>query len=336
ALRFSANYSSFGASHHPLSFNDERFDNLPYYRSAIDAYNALFTNLSDGSGGEPVREDLVLTELFTHLASETEAKYNGIPVGEQNKLLGYLDSVGALENRLILPSSGGDAVVDNIPTAGQDFEEEISSYLDMIRVAFTNDSHRVAVLGLGDNADEFTWTDASDPNTVHTGIGNIPNFQSFHHTIAHFEPGANTNETHAYKGWVEYYAQRIADFALELDGISCDDGTTLLDNTVIVLTGEVGHGFHDRTSKPHIIIGGGNHGLAQGKWFETAMFDASNFKTRDYSGNLITYSTFGKKVSEWSHADLFVTLAGMAGLSIPTFGIEEMNNGALPILASDF
>jgi|GEM_PF-1482242 len=335
ALRFCARYSSWGAPFHPLSFND-RIERLPYHTSAYDAYNSIFAGMSNGGGNNgstpPVSSaDPVLQNLFSHLSSETNSIVNNVPESERSKLLGYIDAVGALESQLVgqIPTPAGTAELNGIPNRNQSIGQDIDSYLDMVRVAFTNDTHRVAVVGFGDGNNEFPWTNsAGQQMTGHSGYTG-----DFHHDIAHYNMKPRDAQL-AYIGWTAYYAQKITNFVQALQQTIDIDGNRLIDNTVIVLTGEVGNGNHDRRHKPHIVIGGGSR-INRGRWYRTPRADASTIGSArpdgSYSNIVNATGWLGGEHSRFSHADLFVRIANLAGSNISSFGIDYLNEQPLAI-----
>lgn len=334
ALRLSARYSSWGAAYHPLSFN-RRQENLGYYRTAYEAYNSVFTSTSAPEQID-TSVDPVVAELFPYLSQDTQRIIQTIRTGDEtqrNKLLGYLDAVTAVQQKAEARASGGaaTAMLRNVPARVQSLGQEIDHCLDMVRVAFSNDTHRVAVVGMGEQNNAFTWTNEAGVNHV----GHSSYTGDFHHDVAHYNEGKPRDAELAYIGWTQYYAQKIANFALDLHNTVDTDGKPLLDNTVIVLTGEVGNGTHDRRHKPHIVIGGGGGAIRTGRWYQTPRADARDIGSRDAGGTYrsiaSTTSWLGGQHSHFSHADLFTRIANLAGLNIPSVGIDSMNVGPLDI-----
>lgn len=327
ALRLSARYRSWGAAYHPTSFND-RMQSLVYRTSARNAYTGIFENMENPGIIPEINPGLV--GIFPHLNVETQRLIAQVGPAEQQKLLNYLDAVGALESRVVgqVPTGAGTAELKRIPQSGDSMAREIDSYFDMVRVAFTNDSHRVAVVGIGEERDEFTWT-----NTNNQTMRGQQQFRDFHQEVAHYG-GKGQNNHRAYIGWTKYNAQKVTDFVKDLQATTDIDGSRLIDNTLIVLTGEVGNGQHDRRHKPHILIGGG-HRVSRGRWYHVPRASADHMGSRNIDGNYSsirqTTSWLGGDHSSMSHADLFVKIANLTGLNINQVGIDSMNTGPLEI-----
>ena len=112
------------------------------------------------------------------------------------------------------------------------------------------------------------------------------------------------------------------------------DGNSLLSNTFIVLTGDVGDGQHQREAKPHIVFGGTNKGVTGGRWrqvpnevFSTATgILNANGDTINWASNGSFNSNF--PVSQYTHADLFLNIASRVG-SVDTsdFSYDEFKHG---------
>ncbi|MNL34653.1 hypothetical protein D3C87_1566360 [compost metagenome] len=191
-------------------------------------------------------------------------------------------------------------------------------------MAFTLDTHRVAVLGLGEGITNWTWTNTSGQAQVGNTFGN-----DFHHEIAHYDKAANPMA--AMFGWTNWYATKIANFVAQLKTIIDVDGRPLIDNTIIVLTGEVGNGNHDRYTMGHTVIGGGGQGrIRRNRVIKLPTFDSRNrngvfWGSRNMNGSLHTCDVTYLTVSRHHLADLWVSVARLAGLNIDTFGFDVYN-----------
>jgi hypothetical protein len=323
-----------------VSFND-RFEPLPHYATASECYDALFKNLSSGS--PPVTNvDPVVKELFPYLSAEANQVLQTINTSNtaaRNRLLSYLDAVTAVNTRVNPPQTtvAGTAKVVKLPPQKWTIKGHMGSNLDMVRVAFTNDTHRVAVVGMGEEAEEFTWTDSQgQPRTGVKGLSGNGHVESFHQNVAHYSSNASPDSGLAYIGWTQYCAQIITDFVKDLQNTTDVDGKRLIDNTIIVLSGEVGNGSHDEYQKPHVVIGGGNRikRQGQGRWYRTPTVTTKDVGSRTVDGSYMRiYDMWAQTgaVAQRSHADLFVKLGQLAGLNVTSFGIDKMNMGALDI-----
>ncbi len=337
-LRFSARYHSFGASHHPLSFN-HRQQSLPFYTQAYDAYNSLYASTPSATS-KTGNAGIILAELFPYLSNDVAKQLQNLNVTQQDKLLSYLDASESLQKKLAsaasstAPTPGSSAQLSSIPDKKQSINESLDSYFDMIKVSFTNDTQRVAVLGIGDRNNQFQWTD-SEGNS-HSGYSDYTG--DFHHNIAHYK-GKPEDARRINDAWTKHYASKVADFAESLRSTIDIDGNTLLDNTIIVLTGEVGDGNHGRWNKPHIVIGGGDRlkrgDRKMGRWLNVPKINVAAAGTEDSSGMFVSIQDDADwrsgVAAQFTHADLWTKIGQLSGLSMTSFGIPSMNTQALDI-----
>jgi hypothetical protein len=205
------------------------------------------------------------------------------------------------------PNTGysGSERVTKIPSRGQSHLANLTNYLEMIKVGFANNLNTTAVLGIGD----------------------IHNIEKFHHDHAH----GNTDT------WWETrrdFAAEITAFANQLANIIDFDGKRLLDNTLIVLTGEVGDGGHNIINKGHILIGGGAH-IQTGRYLKQTLVQGASqiqgLMREDINGTLQRQITFGNQHTQQAgsrtNADLLREIGNLAGLSLPEFGLPSQNKG---------
>ncbi|WP_413288391.1 DUF1552 domain-containing protein [Bdellovibrio sp. HCB337] len=324
-LRLSHNYSSWGAPYHPLSF-DSSLRNLPYFKTPRDAYMSVIDPLKKAQTPTTNIDNTVNDALLKMLGANGSSYLTRLSGAPKAKVDSYISALNALGNRILTPQapSNNNVPLPELPGMTQAFADGFDSYLEIIRVAFTLDTHRVAVLGLGEGVSNWSWTNTSGQAQVGNTFGN-----DFHHQVAHYDKLANPMAAMA--GWTNWYAGKIAAFVQKLKTITDVDGRPLIDNTIIVLTGEVGNGNHDRYTMGHTVIGGGGQGrIRRNRVIKLPTFDSRNrgdivWGSRNLNGSLhicdVTYLT----VSRHHMSDLWVSVARLAGLNINTFGFDVYN-----------
>lgn len=346
-LRFSNHYASFGAPYHPLSF-DASLRRLPYLTTPREAHINMIAPLSS-YGGQPSIPDSVLQDrqarnrLLSLVKSDSEKLLSYVGTGpERQKIENFLASTATLEqtvtttNTNILTQNG--IALPAQPSSSLSFFDSMSLFLQYIRIAFLVDTHRVAVLGLGDNGSDnsFQWTDTSGAARTGNTFGN-----DFHQDIGHYGNGKPTpNNRRAYEGWVRSYGQRIVNFVQSLSNTTDIDGRPMIDNTLIVLFGEVGNGEHNRGNMTYVLIGGGGRGrIRRGRWMNLPKATSHTqlaWRTLDASGNvrLPENWVFEPHVTPGGVAvrhtsDLWTAVADLAGVPMSQFGLNVYNTSPL-------
>ncbi|MEZ4246759.1 MAG: hypothetical protein R3B99_00745 [Polyangiales bacterium] len=122
----------------------------------------------------------------------------------------------------------------------------------------------------------------------------------------------------------------------ELESRREPDGTTLLDNTVVVVCGEIGDGWHRDHDMPWFVIGDAHGYFRTGRAITYPRYGLTSAKARDTSRE-IRRATDGSSVGSYrynsisrSNNDLFVTLAQAMGMSdVRSFGLGAVNYGAM-------
>ncbi|MCR6652448.1 MAG: DUF1552 domain-containing protein [Cellvibrionaceae bacterium] len=306
-LRLSAAYRSWGVQYHPISF-DRSSNVLPFYTTALDAYNSVFKNLPDSGGGTPIDsgEARLVDSIFSTIKNPALRQEAALGGNEREKIRRYLEAITSVEDKRkpIVAFSGGHKLA-NVPVRGQDRFKDLEHYLDMIKVAFANNMTTSAVLGIGD----------------------IHPISQFHHDHAH-------NNTQVWWDTRQEFAATIANFANSLAAITDTDGRTLLDNTLIVLTGEVGDGTHDVLSKGHILVGGGSR-IQTGRILKTPRISGSanlnGLMRENISGGtskqLAWVNTNTAVLGNRTNADLMRDIGNIAGLNLQEFGLPTQNKG---------
>lgn len=295
-LRWSADFASWGCNYHPICWKPGSTRNqatgnfhnvalLPMTTDPTLGYGELAGLIRDASDPPPAIDPNILRDrhVADFVLEDVQLLQARLSRGEKSKLELYLDAVNEAKKNLALNTDGRTVMAAGqctkpYPARNGSFHEKFESFLSLAQTALACDTHQIVVLGVGEGARDWAWTDAGAMKTglqivsrrennrnvyVSSNIrGNTTDSPDFHHTAAH-----NNSHLHdatfkessraCMEGWVEWYAKRVVDFALALDEIKEADGKSLLDRTFIVLTGEVSEGNHNTRRKPYVVIGGG-------------------------------------------------------------------------------
>ena len=336
ALRLSARYRSWVSTPHPLSWDDQKRV-LYGFSTPLDAFDAIIEpmrqNLADppSPGRSAMRQN-----LFDYLGKDTERLRRKVSGSEQKRLDDYLTSLNGLSERL---NQRDDLIltVDDLPTRptqSPGFDASIDNYFDMIRLGFKFDTHRVAVLGFGEGLNDWSWIDKNGLMQQ----GN-PWDEGFHHAVAHYNKQDDPDvedRRNAYDYWVDWYARKIVQFVQSLANTPDVDGRSLLDNTLIMLTGEVGTGTHDTRNKLHTLIGGGDR-LRRGRWIQAPgvnprMRDGVFIGGQTRAGEeVVSGLNYGSELSIWHTADVLKAVGNPAGVPLTSFGLEANNRAPMPL-----
>ncbi|MEZ4461816.1 MAG: DUF1552 domain-containing protein [bacterium] len=335
ALRVSANYRSWGRQSNPICF-DENARVLDSFYRPQDAYDAIIGPIRDASAPPQPGRDAVRRQFFEHMRRDTDRMLQQVTGTERSKLETYVQAFTDLGNRLN-SRAAVTLTLDQIPDRPENspaFSAMVDQYFDMIRLVFQADTHRTAVLGFGEGIDDWQWIDGN--GVVQTGN---PWMSDFHHNIAHH------GEAHedpararlAYEGWVDWYVKKIVGFVQTLSMVPDIDGKMLIDNTIIMLTGEVGTGNHDTRNKIHVLIGGGDR-LRRGRWINAPLVDPRNrngvfIGGESRTGEQITSGlNYGRGLSIWHTADVLAEIGRLAGLPLENgFGLAANNLAPMPL-----
>lgn len=194
------------------------------------------------------------------------------------------------------------------------------SKFDDIKLAFQCNLTNYAVVTFGEPHNQhIKWKDTSGKSQV----GRPCNTLSFHHCVAHFS--SDRDRRLCYEGSVREYMRHIVNFAKELDKVKEANGKTMLENTIIVVSGDLGNGNHNCIEKPYVLIGGrGAPGLRTGRYIDIP------------TGNRLVVPggrTHQKNTcSTRTEADLWREICNAMGHKTKQFGVhKELNMGNIGI-----
>jgi hypothetical protein len=185
---------------------------------------------------------------------------------DQRKLDEYLYSVRDVEQRISRVEQMGhvpDLSVEAPAGMPGDFGERIDIMLEMMRLAFMTDSTRISTMIMARDGDDrvYTWLG-------HTGG---------HHPMSHYmnnesktgnTPEQNLECLHQIEHW---YMQRLAKFIQKMEETKDADGSSLLDNSMIMYgAGNADSNRHSHNNLPTILIGRGGGTLNTGRFVNAA------------------------------------------------------------------
>ena len=341
-LRFSANYDSWGASYHPMSF-DNTLRPLPYFSNPLSAYQNIIDPLRQLQNPQANQSrELVRNALLDQVGSDADRMLRKLSDSSQrSKMEGYITALNNLGNNLINTGNNVDInsiTLPNAPVQNPAFTDSIDAYLEMIRISFMLDTHRVAVMGFGQGVNNWNWRDPNNNLRMGNTFGN-----DFHQDVAHYGRAPtylpDPERAAAMGGWTTWYANKVINFVNALRNTTDIDGRPMIDNTLIVLLGEVGNGNHDRRDITYVLIGGGGQGRLRGnRWIRTEKVEPRNrqgyfWGSLDVNGNQVTSGiNYGDPVSYHHASDLMVSIARLAGYNTDSFGLAPYNLNPINLL----
>lgn len=268
---------------------------LPPINNPLDAHNRLFSML----GGTTSAVDALRASrrsVLDTVQSQFSTLSQRLSVDDRQKLDAHLTLVRDVERRLTdtgapttCSTPARPATLD--PASETDMPLIADLELDMLAAAFACDLTRVASFQISTslNRIRYPWLDS-------TGEG---------HALSHSGPSDTEARTQliARQTW---HAGRLAHLLSRLSSIQESDGSSVLDNTLVLWGNEVALGYtHTHENLPFLMVGG--------RW---------HFRT----GRYVQYQGA-------SHNDLLISVLHAMGVPATTFGRAELCSGPLSGLA---
>ena len=214
-----------------------------------------------------------------------------LPTDQKPKLDSHLAAIQEYERTLMTTGGGGQNIT--IPPAPDVVEPNVSAnhkkildnYFGVLKLAFQLDLTRVGTLMFG----------SGNSQIVIPGIDNLT--KGIHPTAHDYLVEPLTQAT-------SWYCDVVAKFILDLQATKDLDGSSLLDNTVVVLASEVGQ-YHEFTNIPLVMFGGSKLGLKGGRCLH-------------YTGR--------------TPSDVWAAVGGAFDVPMTSFGDPAYSQGPLPEL----
>ncbi|MGE3312368.1 MAG: DUF1552 domain-containing protein [Limisphaerales bacterium] len=171
---------------------------------------------------------------------------------DQVKIEQYLDGVRSLERqiekseRFEMPAAG----MDRPAGVPERHEEHVDMMYDLMALAFQTDSTRVVSYCVAPEGSNRPFLELGIPEG--------------HHFLTHHQ--GNQEKIQKVAKIELWYMERFARFLRKLDSMTESDGTTVLDNSMIVYGGGIGDGNrHNHDELPVVLAGGGGGTLSPGR-----------------------------------------------------------------------
>ncbi len=261
-------------------------------------FTRLFANVMSGGTATPAQQQAAALALaqeksvLDFVKGDLGKLSQRLPTDQKPKLDSHLAAIQEYERTLMLPTNTGGMPI-TIPPAPEkvapntsaNHKKILDQYFGITKLAFQLDLTRVVTFMFGSGNSQIA-------------IPGIPNLTKGIHPTAHdylVEPLTQATN---------WYCDAVAKFVLDLQATKDADGSSILDNTIVVLASEVGQ-YHEFTNIPMVLFGGAKLGLKGGRCLR-------------YSGR--------------TPSDVWTAVAGALDAPMATFGDPLYNMGPLPEL----
>ena len=265
---------------------------LPPERDPYAVFSRVFGNIDDLMFGDPRRE-LMERLVVDRIQADYQSLRSRVGTDDRERIERHIEGIDAIARRLDNPSTLGAACVAPEHTGGlnpdraSDMPAVGQLQIDNLVMSLACDLTRVASLQWGGSVSNLTFP----------WLG----FNDRHHDLSH-EGDGNADAVDKLVRINRWYAEQFGYLIERLRSIPEGDGT-LLDNTVVVWTNELGKGnSHTRDNMPCVIAGQGGGVVRTGRCL---------------------------KFDRRSHADLWTALAQGYGADVQTFGNPGYNDRPL-------
>jgi hypothetical protein len=280
----------------------------------IDAqrlWNRLFGMLVL-SPDELARQRAHKQSVLDGATSDANALRSKLGKTDRDKLDQYLSGITALEKKIFTNSTcivpppaipgllTNDGAASDVSTTG--VSAHVDTMFDLVAHAFACDLTRSVTFMLPDGGfTNWQWMGFSDQ----------------HHALTHdaddplVDPNCNLTNAQKIDAICTWEAQRIAHLLGALDAIQDVDGKTLLDNTLVFVSSDVGDAsYHSHDTMPVLLAGGGGTITKMGEYIVAGAGDQ------------------GPK-GQQPFANLFLSMLEFAGVHGQSFGATSLNSHVL-------
>lgn len=200
---------------------------------------------------------------------------------DKQKLDELLTGIREVEGRLVV--DGPTCMAPEAPADQFDLDQHADLMADLVSIAFKCDLTRVVTLMLANagSGRTFTWLD--------------PSVTGGHHDLSHHQDDPeNFRKLEVIDKWE---VRRVASLARKLHAVTDDQGTSLLDQSLVFASSEISDGnMHNHDNLPVVLLGRGGGAVTPGR----------HIRRQDRP-----------------MADLFLTMLGTLGVEPTSFGDDS-------------
>ena len=299
---------------------------IPISGDIKSIYNRMFPNGTQTNSASAQAklnaQNLLQKSVLDHAANDFSNLAGKMSTLDAARLSAHAAAIRDLESRLSIVTSttsacgqlSAGAASTGSYGAGAAYSANADVDMRLIQTALACDLTRVATLYASQAPDDcFGYQpDMSGTSDFHDIVHKTNGTAASGKTVPPLgdDPVAMATVT----AYHTFNASLFAKFLGLLQAVPQSDGTTLLDNTLVVWCGQLASGDHSLDRIPYILAGGTSLGVKTGRYV---------MLPRKASTNWPAYST------GIPHNNLFVSLANLMGMSTTTFGNPSVCTGPL-------
>ncbi|MCM8536465.1 MAG: DUF1552 domain-containing protein [Lentisphaeraceae bacterium] len=198
-----------------------------------------------------------MTSLLDRVRDDAKSLERRASSRDKEILDQYFTAVRETEKRLENTKKTGPSKVDfsklKRPQAGGNMDEQVETMLDLIALALWTDSTRCISYMLGN----------SNSRMVFDFLG----ISEQHHYLSHFFRNFNANNLRALMKICVWHMEKFDSLLTKMKAYKDPDGKNVLDNSIVLFGGGMGHSdVHTATRIPTIIAGKGGGKLEPGRY----------------------------------------------------------------------
>lgn len=220
----------------------------------------VFARVFGADGGDPMQAARLLAErrsVLDYVRQDLGTLMTRLPGDERTRLDRHLESLRDLERQLAPPAGTGLVCTPPAPggkldpTATPNYPAVGKLQMDLLVAALACDQTRLAHLMWNGSTSQqtFPWLGINDP----------------HHTMSH-APDSDTATRDKLIAINRWYAEQFAYLLGKMDAVTEANGRTMLDNSLVAWTNELGKGnTHTRNNIPWVLAGSAGGAVQTGR-----------------------------------------------------------------------